>query len=146
MTIKIIRCTDPLAWYADRIGQTIEAQRLEIRRSPTQGIPEDVYWCRTGDLYNTLNFVRRSDAEETSLPPPANPSASPKFVTLILRVDDEKAARTLVPGVTVAGNPITAFALGDALALNTALSALIPPEKHAAAYAAERKDILPFLQ
>jgi hypothetical protein len=62
MNIRINKCTSPSAWYADRIGQTLNVERLEINRHPSQGIPEDVYWCRTGDTYNTLNYVRASDA------------------------------------------------------------------------------------
>jgi len=145
MTIKILRCTDSLAWYAGRIGETFEAQRLEVLRDRSQGLPCDVYWCRTGDLYNTLNYVRRSDAEEISPPPPAAPNSLPKFVTIVLRVNDEKAAKTLVPGVTIAGNTITATSLGDALALNTAFKAMIPQDRQSDAYAAERQGILPFL-
>lgn len=62
MNIIINKCTSPSAWYANRIGQTIKVERLETNRHPSQGIPENVYWCRTGDHYNTLNYVRESDA------------------------------------------------------------------------------------
>jgi len=65
-TIRIEKCTSPSAWYAERIGQTLKIERHEINRSPSQGIPEDVYWCRTGDRCNTLNYVRASDATALS--------------------------------------------------------------------------------
>ncbi len=64
MKIKINKATDHGAWYAKRIGQVLEVEHVEINRRPDQGIPEDVYWCRTGDEFNTLNYVRRSDATE----------------------------------------------------------------------------------
>lgn len=62
MTIKINRCTDPHAWYCDRVGQTLPVERHEINRRPDQGIPEDVFWCREGGTYNPINYVRASDA------------------------------------------------------------------------------------
>jgi hypothetical protein len=62
MKIKIDKSSCPSAWYAERIGQTLEVIHHEINRHPSQGIPEDVYWCRTGDAYNTLNYIRASDA------------------------------------------------------------------------------------
>lgn len=60
--IRIDKCTDPLAWYAGRVGQTLAVERHEINRHPSQGIPEDVYWCREGGVYNCINYVRASDA------------------------------------------------------------------------------------
>jgi hypothetical protein len=62
MNIRILRCTDPGAWYADKIGQTLPVERIEYNRHPGQGIPEDVYWCREGGVYNAINYVRMSDA------------------------------------------------------------------------------------
>lgn len=64
MTIRIDKCTSPSAWYATRVGQILKVERLEINRTPSQGIPEDVYWCREGGVYNCINYVRRSDATE----------------------------------------------------------------------------------
>lgn len=61
--IKIVKCADPLAWYAKHIGDTFSVVRFEENQDPSQGIPEDVYWVRTGDAYNTLNYVRASDAK-----------------------------------------------------------------------------------
>lgn len=65
MNIRIDKCTSPGAWYADRVGQTLPVEGVEINRHPSQGIPEDVYWCREGGVYNCINYVRRSDATET---------------------------------------------------------------------------------
>jgi hypothetical protein len=66
MKIRINKATDPGAWYAQHVGKTIDVERIEISRSPSQGIPEDVYWCREGGegAYNPLNYVRMSDAAE----------------------------------------------------------------------------------
>ena len=65
MQIRIDKCTSPSAWYRDRIGQILPVSRFEKNRHPSQGIPEDVYWCREGGIYNCLNYVRASDARET---------------------------------------------------------------------------------
>jgi hypothetical protein len=40
----------------------LPVERYEVNRHPSQGIPEDVYWCREGGTYNCLNYVRASDA------------------------------------------------------------------------------------
>jgi hypothetical protein len=37
-------------------------ERHEINRHPSQGISEDVYWCREGGTYNAINYVLCSDA------------------------------------------------------------------------------------
>jgi hypothetical protein len=62
MNIRIDKCTDLGAWYADRVGQVLPVEQLEIKRHPDQGIPEDCYWCREGGTYNCINYVRASDA------------------------------------------------------------------------------------
>jgi len=62
MIIRVNKCTDPYAWYAERIGQTLLVERVEVNGHPDQGIPEDVYWCREGGVYNPINYVRASDA------------------------------------------------------------------------------------
>jgi hypothetical protein len=62
MTIRVLKSTNGDSWYATRIGQLIEVSHVEINRHPGQGLPESVYWCRTGDTWNTLNYVRFSDA------------------------------------------------------------------------------------
>jgi len=72
--IRVLKCTSPSAWYADRIGLTLPVSRIEINLRPSQGIPEDVYWCRTGDAYNTLNYVRFSDAEVITPTPDLAPT------------------------------------------------------------------------
>jgi hypothetical protein len=67
MTIRIEKCSIPGAWYGSRIGETIHVERVEVLRHSSQGIPEDAYWCRTGDAYNTLNYVPKSDATEVRM-------------------------------------------------------------------------------
>lgn len=58
----IIRNAPPHSWYETRVAETFAVVRFERLRDPSQGIPGDVYWVRTGDAYNSLNFVRASDA------------------------------------------------------------------------------------
>ncbi len=88
MTIRIDKCTDPLAWYANRIGHTMAVERVEINRSPSQGIPEDVYWCREGGTYNPINYVRKSDATLADDTPRTNHrfAASQKFKMMHTRL------------------------------------------------------------
>ena len=62
MKIRIDKCTSPGAWYESRVGQVLPVERHEINRHESQGIPEDVYWCREGGAYNPINYVRASDA------------------------------------------------------------------------------------
>lgn len=62
MTIRIDKCSFASAWYANRVGELFEVERTEKNRSPLQGIPGDVYWCREGGRYNPINYVLQSDA------------------------------------------------------------------------------------
>ncbi len=71
MLIRINKCDDPGAWYAKHVGQVLPVERVEINRHASQGIPEDVYWCREGGTYNAINYVLKSDATEVkSMPEP----------------------------------------------------------------------------
>lgn len=63
MKIKINKCFSSSAWYSRLIGQTINVERFEKYKDVSQGIPEDVYWCREGGVFNCLNYVLSSDAE-----------------------------------------------------------------------------------
>lgn len=64
MKIRINKVTDSGAWYAKHVGNVLDVEFFEINRRPDQGIPEDVYWCREGGVYNPINYVRKSDATE----------------------------------------------------------------------------------
>lgn len=55
--IRIKDSKDTLYWYSDRIGETFNVVRVE----KIDGVV--YYWVKTGDKYNTLNFVLDSDAE-----------------------------------------------------------------------------------
>lgn len=68
-----------------------------------------------------------------------------KYFTIVIRADDEKAARSLIPGELIRGNPITACSLGDALTLNDKLKELIPSEKDDAVSELEMETLKPFL-
>ena len=63
MSIRILKCSYLSAWYKDRIGHTMPVEWFEVNRHPYQGIPEDVYWCREGGIFNAINYVLSSDAE-----------------------------------------------------------------------------------
>ena len=65
-----------------------------------------------------------------------------KYFTLVIRADDEKAARSLVPGEIIRGNTITACSLGDALTLNDRFKQLV--EDKDAVSALEQADLKPF--
>lgn len=64
MKILIHQSTDPQSWYSNRIGHVLDVEKMELNENEGQGIPEDVYWCREGGIYNPLNYVRKSDARE----------------------------------------------------------------------------------
>lgn len=67
-----------------------------------------------------------------------------KYFTIVIRADDEKAARSLVPGEIIRGNIITACSLGDALTLNEKIKNLVPAEKEKDLSALEHADLFPF--
>lgn len=67
---------------------------------------------------------------------------SAKYFTIVIRADDEKAARSLVPGEVIRGNTIAACSLGNALTLNDKLKELI--EDKDAVSALEQADLKPF--
>lgn len=64
MRIRITKVTDSTAWYAPHVGKVLDVERFELNRHSSQGIPEDVYWCREGGTFNAINYVRASDATE----------------------------------------------------------------------------------
>lgn len=68
-----------------------------------------------------------------------------KFFTIVIRADDEKAARSLIPGELIRGNRIVSCGMGDALSLNDKLKELIPAERENAVSALEQSDLAAFL-
>lgn len=101
MRITILKSTDPLAWYAKHVGQTFPVYRFEPNHDPSQGIPEDVYWVRTGDAYNTLNYVRASDAEvapEPELPAEVREAISNFIRRHNIRVHEYSVAKVPLDG------------------------------------------------
>ena len=62
MKITITKCSDGLSWYNRQIGSTFEVTRMT-----------DAYWVRTGDAFNTLNYILFDDAtlqtEDCTNPP-----------------------------------------------------------------------------
>lgn len=67
-----------------------------------------------------------------------------KYFTIVIRADDEQAARSLVPGEKLGNNTITACSLGDALTLNDKLRELIPEDKQDEVEQAEAEDLRAF--
>ena len=60
--IKILRCKDGMIWYNTRIGEVFDVQFIQ-----QEGSCGVVYlWVRTGDAYNTLNWVDEKDVEYVS--------------------------------------------------------------------------------
>ncbi len=50
---KIIKCSDPMMWYRDMIGELIYIER----ETP------EWYWSRERNIYNCLNILHKSDVE-----------------------------------------------------------------------------------
>ena len=68
-----------------------------------------------------------------------------KYFTIVIKADDEKAARQLVPGENIGPNKIVACALGDILSLKEQIETLIPDDKQHELSEMEHKKLLPFL-
>ena len=68
----------------------------------------------------------------------------PKYFTIVIRADDELAARKLTPGEKVGPNTITACSLGDALTLNEKIKALVPESKEEELAELEAVDLAAF--
>ena len=49
--IKIERCTDPMMWYAAKVGQEVKIERVD----------RDGLWAREGGAYNAINIIRFVD-------------------------------------------------------------------------------------
>lgn len=62
MKILIHKCPERDRWYFNRVREVFVVEHVELNKHPDQGIPDDVFWVRTGDAYNTLNYVLVSDA------------------------------------------------------------------------------------
>ena len=52
MKIKILKCSNPILWYRDRIGEEFIVTFIE----------DKAYWTREGGMYNALNWVHKEDA------------------------------------------------------------------------------------
>jgi hypothetical protein len=55
LNIQIKQCRDHLLWYSSRIGEVFKIVKVDHI--------EDMYWVRTGDAWNTLNFVYSVDCD-----------------------------------------------------------------------------------
>jgi uncharacterized protein YbaR (Trm112 family) len=50
---KILKCSDPLAWYAGRVGEIISVERTD-----NYG-----HWGREGGDFNCINYIKHHDME-----------------------------------------------------------------------------------
>lgn len=53
ISVKILRCRDPLMWYAKKVGQFVKIQRAD-----SEGL-----WAREDGEKGPLNVIRFSDVE-----------------------------------------------------------------------------------
>ena len=62
MVFRVVQCSDPSLWYADRIGDVFVCTRMERL---TGG---DILWTRndTSEFGSLLNWVWAKDAEEVN--------------------------------------------------------------------------------
>jgi len=60
MKIKIMKCSDSLMWYHDRIGEVFDV--LYVLKEPK----DMSVWVRTAGMYNTKNYVLYSDCAEVN--------------------------------------------------------------------------------
>jgi tRNA threonylcarbamoyladenosine modification (KEOPS) complex Cgi121 subunit len=68
-----------------------------------------------------------------------------KYITLIVRADDEKEARSLIPGVKIGPNEIVGVGLGDMMTLCDQFKELISEENQDKADELERISFAPWL-
>ncbi len=71
---------------------------------------------------------------------------SHKYFTIVIRADDEHAARQLTPGEKIGPNTITGCSLGDVLSLNDKFKELIPANKEHEVSALEQASLYNFLK
>ncbi len=67
-----------------------------------------------------------------------------KYFTIVIRADDEKAARSLVPGELVRGNPIVSCSMGDVISLKNEFEKLIPDDMEDSMLAAQQANLSAF--
>lgn len=52
MKIKVVKCSNPILWYAEHIGEEFEVQYVE----------DKAYWTREKDTLRCLNWIDKDDA------------------------------------------------------------------------------------
>lgn len=62
MKIKILKCSDASLWYNRHIMKEFEIYRKEIDLYDFKN-PRIYLWVRTGDEWNTLNWIYEHDVE-----------------------------------------------------------------------------------
>ena len=61
--IKIVRCSDTRLWYNDRINEIFTLVDVEMNKNSEVAF----FWVRTGDEWNTSNWIHRTDAEYVNM-------------------------------------------------------------------------------
>ena len=57
--IKIVHCSDPRLWYNDRLNEIFTLVDVEWNKNSEVTF----FWVRTGDEWNTSNWIHQTDAE-----------------------------------------------------------------------------------
>lgn len=59
MKIKVQKASNSFYWYAREISKEFEVQYITVEQK------QKMFWVRSGDAYNTINFILESDAQIT---------------------------------------------------------------------------------
>jgi len=57
--VKVLSSSDPMLWYTEFLYKSFQVHRITYDNQGTQ------FWVRTGDAFNTLNFIHGFDCEVT---------------------------------------------------------------------------------
>lgn len=68
-----------------------------------------------------------------------------KYITIVIRADDETAARSHVPGTRIGPNEVVGVSLGNVLTVNHKLRDLLPDDRQTEADEIENISLAPFL-
>jgi len=55
--VKVLSSSDPMLWYTEFLNKSFQVHRVTYDNQGKQ------FWVRTGDAFNTLNFIHSFDCE-----------------------------------------------------------------------------------
>lgn len=58
--VRITSCSDSSLWYNARIGEVFNVIGVDFHETTAE---VTFFWVRTGDEWNTSNWIHRKDAE-----------------------------------------------------------------------------------